>query len=111
MRAVNTIPRLVALLLAGVLTSCVMGDKISEIRPGMTKAQVLAKLGTPDGYKSGANGYEMLRYSNRLASGWSFNEKGEYSVVLQNGLVVEYGQDSVRDKPVPSSVVVFPQRY
>jgi hypothetical protein len=92
------------------LSACVMGDKISEIRPGMTKAQVIAKLGTPDGYKSGPNGWEMLRYSNRLASGWSFREKGDYNVVLVNGRVTEYGQETVRDQPPPPVVIIPPPR-
>jgi hypothetical protein len=97
------------LLIALSLNACVMGDKISEIRPGMTKAEVMQRLGTPDGYKSGPNGYEMLRYSNRLASGWNLREKGDYNVVLRNGIVTEYGQETVR--AANDRTVIVPMRY
>ena len=45
---------------------CTTGDQMSNIRAGMTKAQVIAALGQPDGY-SQAGSTEALTYSNRLA--------------------------------------------
>jgi hypothetical protein len=94
-----------AATVAWVLLGCVMGDKISQIRPGMTKAQVVAKLGSPDGYKQGEHGEEVLRYSNRISTGWS-GDRGDYFVTLRNGVVVEYGAETIR--PGPKPIVIIP---
>jgi len=53
----------IALMLS--LLGCVTGEKMSQVHPGMTKAEVVSVLGRPDGYKQFA-GYEVYRYSNRL---------------------------------------------
>jgi hypothetical protein len=47
----------------------------------MTKAQVIAKLGTPNGFKL-ENGAEILRYSN-----------DDRYVKLRNGRVTECGEE------------------
>ena len=48
----------------------------------MTKAQVVAVLGRPDGYKQ-IEAHEIYRYSNRLSSGWSW-DRADYNVVFKN---------------------------
>jgi hypothetical protein len=48
----------------------------------MTKAEVVAVLGRPDGYKR-IEAHEVYRYSNRLSSGWSW-DRADYNVVLKN---------------------------
>ena len=95
------------LLIAPGLSACVMGDKISQLRPGMTKAAVINKLGAPDGYRQGENGEEVLRYSNRISTGWS-GDRGDYYVTLRNGVVVEYGAEQIRPGQKPVVIVPMP---
>jgi hypothetical protein len=84
-----------------------MGDKISQLRPGMTKAAVINKLGAPDGYRQGENGEEVLRYSNRISTGWS-GDRGDYYITLRNGIVVEYGAEQIRPGQKPVVIVPMP---
>jgi len=65
------------LLLAG----CSSDKKYAQIQPGMTKQQVTAILGPPNGYKLQNDG-EILRYS----------DDNRY-VKLRNGRVVEFGEE------------------
>ena len=94
------------LLATATLSSCVTGDKISSIQPGMTRQEVISKLGRPDGEKVGEN-EEVLSYNNRFASGWS-NDRADYNVILRDGKVVEYGQGEVRVKD--NRMVIIPRR-
>ena len=58
------------------------GEKMSQLHHGMTKGEVVAVLGRPDGYKQ-IEAHEVYRYSNRLSSSWSWDRAG-YNVVLKN---------------------------
>lgn len=71
------------LVLVGLLlfASCSSDKKFGQIQPGMTKQQVVAILGPPNGYKLQSDG-EILRYS----------DDNRY-VKLRNGRVVEYGEE------------------
>ena len=71
---------LVAISLLLVI-KCFTDKKFSQIQPGMTKQQVIATLGTPDGFKL-ENGAEILRYS-----------KDDRYVKLRNGRVTECGEE------------------
>jgi hypothetical protein len=94
--------------LALTLSACVTGQKVrGNIREGMTKEQVISTLGNPDGLKR-AGDYEALLYTNRLISGWSW-DRTDYSVILRNDRVVEYGTGQVRQEN-PSSLVIVPVR-
>jgi outer membrane protein assembly factor BamE (lipoprotein component of BamABCDE complex) len=97
---------------------CVTGEKMSQLRPGMTKAEVVSVLGGPDGYKR-VGDFEVYRYSNRLdrgaadfkraaTSGWSW-DKADYNVVFKNDRVVEYGTGQVRQQS-NGTVVIVPVR-
>ena len=79
------------------ISGCVTGNKMTQVSSGMTKDEVIKLLGNPDGFDS-EGGYETLTYSNRLMSGWSW-DRGDYVVVLQDGKVVRYGVDAVRQNP------------
>jgi hypothetical protein len=94
---------LLVAVLAGAV-GCVTGDKMTRLQPGMAKADVTKTLGNPDGYQS-LGEYEALKYSNRLMSGFSW-DRGDYFVVLKNGVVVEYGVGTVREKSPNSNVLV-----
>lgn len=95
-----------ALTLLAVLTlsACVTGEKMSSVRPGMTKAQVIAILGQPDGYRKVDN-QEILSWNNRLSSGWAW-DRADYNVIVSDGKVVEYGQGQVRPKQNGTLVIV-----
>ncbi len=87
---------LVAILLAG----CITGDQVREIAVGMTRAEVVEIMGAPDGVQ--ANGStEVLKYSNRLMSGWSW-DRTDYYVTLTQGRVSSYGNGEVRQNAPPN---------
>jgi hypothetical protein len=63
------------------LVGCASDKKWAQIQPGMTRQQVVAILGQPNGYKLQSDG-EILRYS----------DDNRY-VKLRNGRVVEFGEE------------------
>jgi hypothetical protein len=71
------------------------------------EAEGVSKLGAPDGYRQGEHGEEMLRYSNRISTGWS-GDRGDYYVTLRNGVVVEYGAEQIRPGQKPVVIVPMP---
>lgn len=86
---------LIALLTALILSACVTGGKMTGLREGMTKAEVLRVAGDPDGYQRSGD-YEVLLYLERRTSAWSFfsgalQDLVDYSVILKDDHVVEYG--------------------
>jgi hypothetical protein len=84
-----------ALLLT--LTACAIGDRIVEIHQGMSKEEVLATLGNPDGAERSGN-YEALRYTKRVQSGWWWWNRDDYNVILRNGRAVQYGPGKVQQQ-------------
>jgi hypothetical protein len=93
------------LALALSVVSCVTGEAIARLEPGMRKAEVVDVLGRPDGFKTSGE-YESLQYTNRLISGWSW-DRADYFVILKNGLVVEYGPGGVRQRDPNSTVLML----
>lgn len=93
----------------GLLVSgCVTGEKVrAGIRAGMPKQEVIKVLGNPDGLRK-AGEFEALLYANRLISGWSY-DRADYTVILQNEIVVEYGAGQVRQNS-PTTLVLVPLR-
>jgi len=84
-----------ALLTALILSACVMGGKMTGVREGMTKAEVLRVAGGPDGYQRSGD-YEVLLYLERRTSAWSYlsgslQDLVDYSVILKDDHVIEYG--------------------
>jgi hypothetical protein len=73
------------------LASCATSAKrVADINAGMTKAEVVRILGTPDG--SGLDGdKEYLNY-RLMENIWTDWVPTSYTVVLQNGQVVSYGR-------------------
>jgi hypothetical protein len=72
-----------------LLAACTTGEKMADMRDGMTKDQVVATLGQPDGISHDGN-TEVLTYANRLMSGWDF-DRADYHVNLTDGHVIAYG--------------------
>lgn len=99
---------LVALTALLLFSSCVTGEKIGRVQPGMSQATVREILGRPDGFRV-VNGCEVYQYSNRRASGWN-NDHADYNVVFRDDRVIEYGAGEVRPGPRPQTVVLFPMR-
>ncbi len=88
----------IALLLCLALGACATGEKVrGGITEGMSKAEVVDLLGKPDGFKREGN-TEALQYTNRLISGWSW-DRTDYTVILTDGRVSEYGPGQVRQAP------------
>ncbi len=74
-------------LLVGCSTSA---KKLAQVSPGMTKAQVISVLGSPESV-SGQDDTEFFIYT--LSNSWNsplWNEK--YYVRFVNGKVVRYGK-------------------
>ena len=97
---------IIASCAALLLSGCVTGDKVrGGIREGMTKDQVISTLGQPDGFKRSGDA-EALQYTNRLISGWSW-DRTDYTVILENGHVTQYGPGQVRQEG-PNLLIVVP---
>jgi hypothetical protein len=87
------------LLSAFVVAACTTGEKMAQIHDGMSKDQVVATLGAPDGYSRDGN-TEVLSYADRLISGWGF-DRADYQVRLSGGQVIAYGPEPMRhDRPM-----------
>lgn len=95
------------LLLCGLLllTGCAtMRSEIAGLQEGMDRAEVMHRLGKPDGFKRHGE-YEALEYSHRLVTGWAY-DRADYYVILKDGKVVEYGTGQVRVKQMGSMVII-----
>jgi hypothetical protein len=98
----------VFLLISLFLTACATGERVrGGIQEGMSKQQVISELGNPDGFQRSGE-YEALLYTNRLISGWSW-DRTDYTIILQNGRVVQYGTGQVRQNG-PNMLILVPLR-
>ena len=86
--------RLSTFLIAAALVGCFTGQSIKQLELGMTRQEVVKILGKPDGVRQDGE-YEALGYTNRMMGGWS-PDRADYSVILRDGRVVEYGAGKVR---------------
>jgi SmpA / OmlA family. len=94
MRRIRQIGSVFLASLTLLSASCVTGEKMSSLSPGMTKDQVISLLGHPDGYQAEGDS-EVLRYTNKLVSGFSW-DRADYYAILRGGKLVEYGAGQVR---------------
>lgn len=92
------------------LSACVTENKMDELRPGMSKDEVIQVLGRPDGFSRNGE-IETFKYTDKLTSGWSWN-RADYYVTFQNNQLAESGNQTVREyeKPFPSINVNY-MRY
>lgn len=70
----------------------------------MDKAEVVKTLGKYSGSQKYDN-YEVLRYNRHFISGW-VDERADYSVILQNNKVTEFGPGDVQVEEVGDSTSV-----
>lgn len=103
----NSIWRLfVSLCMLACIAGCVTGEKVrADLEVGMSRSQVIDLLGKPDGVRNSDNS-EVLQYTNRLISGWSY-DRADYFVILRESAVVEYGTGEVRQAPVAQGGFFF----
>lgn len=99
--------RLLVVLITLFLASCTTtGQKNRNIVTGMSEGQVISIMGNPDGVKSDGE-YEVLTYSNRLMSGWSW-DRADYHVVLKNKVVDSFGTGTIRQSQTDTLFLIIP---
>jgi len=97
--------KMIYIAIVVLISACATGERIVRLDPGMTKGQVVEVMGRPDGFKA-QDGYEVLRYTNRLISGWSW-DRADYNIVMKDGKLIEYGAGEVRTKQVGTNTILF----
>ncbi|MBK4716914.1 MULTISPECIES: DUF3192 domain-containing protein [Tenebrionibacter/Tenebrionicola group] len=82
-------------LCAFMLSACACGGKISDIDVGMSKQEIISKMGTPDkSYQDGE--MEVLTYMNKRQKSWSLN-KYDYRIVLINDTTAQIGPEIAKN--------------
>lgn len=94
-----------AAALGAALSACTTGQNFSDLSEGMTKEQVIAKVGRPDGFQRSGT-YEALKYTNLFVSGWKW-DRADYYVILKDDRVMAYGPGSVRQSDGPGGIVTL----
>ena len=94
-----------ALLSILILSSCATKGKMTGLYEGMTKAEVIRVAGDPDGYQRSGE-YEVLFYIDRSTGtgsifGTPYRDVVDYSVILKDDLVVEYGPGRAHQRGTP----------
>ena len=92
-----------------IITGCATGEKVARLSPGMSQADVVGTLGRSDGFRT-EGGYTILKYTNRLISGWSW-DRADYFVILRDDKVTEYGSGEVREKNVGGIHTIFIHQF
>jgi len=77
------------LSLSLALVGCTAGDKVSQLTPGMTKAQVIGMMGKPVGYSSNGSD-EILQYLSGPPLWPTGSQISEFQVTLHAGRVTQY---------------------
>ena len=84
-----------------ILTGCVTGEKMTRLRPGMSKAEVEKIVGRPDGFESSGS-QEAYKYIKRLRSGWSWDQ-ADYVLLFENDKLVKYGPATIYPREMQSN--------
>lgn len=78
------------------LTACASGGKISDIDVGMSKNEIMSRMGTPDNsYHDGD--MEVLIYMDKKEKIWS-SEKHNYQIVLINDITAQIAPENTRSE-------------
>ncbi len=93
-----------------ILSSCATKGKMTGLYEGMTKAEVIEVAGHPDGYQRSGE-YEVLFYIDRSTGtssffGTSYRDVVDYSVILKDDVVVEYGPGRAHQRDATESPFV-----
>lgn len=84
----------VAAVAAGIAGCQGMAAKIAKLDVGTQRDEVIERLGRPDSDRS-IVGYEVLNWFDRRPGRFSFSHK-DYTVVLKDGKVVQFGPGLIR---------------
>ncbi|MDQ0007977.1 hypothetical protein J2T07_000136 [Luteibacter jiangsuensis] len=84
----------VAVVAAGIVGCQGMAAKIARLDVGTQRDEVIERLGRPDSDRSMV-GYEVLSWFDRRPGRFSFSHK-DYTVVLKDGKVVQFGPGLIR---------------
>lgn len=88
-----------------LLISCTTGEVVrKDVQPGMSKEKLIEVMGNPDGFRI-VGDQEVLTYTNRLISGWSW-DRTDYHFVIKNNKVIAYGTGEVRVKENNTILIV-----
>jgi hypothetical protein len=94
----KTYKTLIAIMCLVILTGCqammygtVDNFAIRQIKPGMTKTEVIALIGEPNSIGLDSDKGEEILVYKRMRNAFSFFLHN-YAVVLRNGKVVRYGE-------------------
>jgi outer membrane protein assembly factor BamE (lipoprotein component of BamABCDE complex) len=96
----------VVLLLTALLCSCVTGEQVATLDPGMSKERVVRIMGRPDGFQTRGD-FTLFKYTNRLIHGWSW-DRTDYTIIFDaSDKLIEYGPGEVRERNVGGIHTVF----
>lgn len=97
-----------AAVLAVALAGChTTGQKITRLDPGSSRDQVITTLGRPDAMRSVAE-FEVYTYLARKRTRYSLAHT-DYTVILKDGHVVQFGPGLAQREGVHSVVIVPPE--
>jgi hypothetical protein len=98
---------LVAALIMVVLSACrTTGEKITDLGPGSDSAKVLLVLGHPDAMRI-VGDYQVYSYLHRHRKRRSLSHT-DYTVILKDGKVVEFGPGRAQREGLHSIAIVPP---
>jgi len=97
-----------AVVLAAVLVGCrTTGERVRYLNTESTREEVIDRLGRPDAMRA-IGEFEVLtyleRHRKRRSAIFAFNK--DYTVILKNGRVVEYGPGVARREGIKNVVIV-----
>ncbi len=88
-----------------IINACTTGEVVrKDIEPGMSKEKLIETLGKPDGFRL-VDDQEVLTYTNKLISGWSW-DRADYHFVIKDNKVIAYGTGEVRVKENNTILIV-----
>ena len=90
---------------AFVLSACAMSVNLPQIREGMARSEVEAKMGSPDSFRRSGE-YTGIEYKDRLISGWSWN-RADYSFIFKNNKLIQWGAGQVRQATNAPQILIL----
>ena len=95
--------KLISLIIVSLLllAGCVTGEKMTQLRPGMSKDEVEKILGRPDGFESSGS-QEAYKYTKRMRSGWSWDQ-ADYVLLFDGGKLVKYGAATIYPREIQNN--------
>ncbi|KRE89054.1 hypothetical protein ASG87_05785 [Frateuria sp. Soil773] len=100
-------PIVMAALAAVALAACsTTGEKITRLQPGSGSADVFAQLGRPDAMRI-VDDYQVYTYLGRHWRRRSLS-RTDYTVVLKDGKVVEFGPGHAQREGLHGMTIVPP---